>query len=324
MQSIETLLSFLSFPVLPFEIRLKIWELCLPQPRIIKVQDTRKAPQPGDDPALKAVPCHCAALCDVYPSIAAVSSESRGVFLAHFTFCFGTHVSWENDTIYLNWVLSYQARLSDSWLWHVLDTFIATVLASPRGAQMASLAMDVHYRWVDLVLREPDEPEVAISTTLFDQFPNMKEFLAIHGTIGIFKMLPDLPSRTWPHYEVLPDPCEDLFRPGSYDICMHADAADRGRIWPPGSGIKLVEANSTDEDIWHGDPTYVAQDFVREMYEEGGWGVGCKKPPVKIVALRVHTGSCFKNVQQDAGRFVDDRRQLKEDIVFQKNEQFTC
>ncbi|KAH7403039.1 hypothetical protein BKA64DRAFT_668209 [Cadophora sp. MPI-SDFR-AT-0126] len=323
MQSIEPLSSFSGFPALPFEIRLKIWELCLPHPRVIKVQATRVAHQPEADAVLKAVPCHCAALCDVYPFIAAVSSESRAVFLAHFTFCFGTHVSWQNDTIYLDWDLSYQSSLSDSWLRHVLDTFIATVLASPRGAQMASLAMEAHYRWVDLVLGDPNKPGVAAQNSIFGHFPNMKEFLAIYGTIGIFKILPDLPPGTWPHYEVLPDPSEDIFRPGSYDICMQADVADRERIWPPGSGMKLVEANSTDEDIWNSDPTYVAQDFVREMYETGGWEVGCRKPPVKIVALRVHTGSCFKDGRQDAGGCIDDQRQLREDIVFQKNEQFT-
>lgn len=189
---------------------------------------------------------------------------------------------------------------------------------------MASLAMEVHYRWVDLVLGDPKEPGVPAPTSLFNLFPNMKEFLAIHGTIGIFKLLPDLPSMTWPHYEVLPDPSEEVFRPGSYDICMHADAADRGRIWPLGSGMKLVEASSSDEEVWNGDPTYVAQDFVREMYEEGDWGNGCRKPIVKIVALRCHAGSCFKEEQRDSGRSVNGQSQSKEDIVFQKNEQFTC
>jgi len=324
MESTEPLTSYPGFPILPFEITLKIWELCLPQPRLIKVQDTRSAPQLDDEPILKATKCHCAALCDVYPSVAAICSESRAIFLAHFSFCFGTHVSWTKDTIYLTWDLSYQAQLSDSLLRHVLQSFTEKVLASPGGVHMASLGMEVHYRWVDLVLGDPKDPGVPAPTSLFDHFPNMKEFLAIHGTIGIFKLLLNLPAMTWPDYEVLPDPTEETFRPGSYDICMHAHATDRGRIWPLGSGMKLAEASSTDEEVWNGDPTNVAQDFVRELYEEGNWGNGCRKPTVKIVALRVHTGSCFKDVQQETRAFIDGQRQLKQDIVFQKNEQFTC
>ncbi|KAK0115690.1 hypothetical protein ONS95_000043 [Cadophora gregata] len=322
MEPTGPLSSFPSFPLLPFEIRLKIWEYCLPPPRVIKVEHIRAFSQQDDDPILKAVPCHCAALCDVYPSIAAVSSESRTIFLSHFSFCFGTHVSWENDTIYLNWDLSHKAHLPDSSARKILDAFTATVLASPGGARMASLAMNWHYRWVRLVLRDPHNHMAPAKSSLFDHFPNMKEFLVINGRIGLFKILPDLTPETWPYYDAVPYG-EEMFRPGSHEICMRADDSDV-RFWPTGSGIKLKEANSTDEVVWSGDPTEVAQDFVREMYEVGGWGDGGRKPFVKIVGMRVLTGSCFKDGQQVIGGVVEGQRQLREDIVFQKNELFTC
>ncbi len=319
--------AFSLFPELPFEIRLKIWELALPEPRVIQVRDTDKNPLLGSDPVLKAIPCHCASLCDVYPSIAAVTSESRAVFMEHFTFCFGTHVSWKYDTMYLHWDLSSDTDRAD-YTRQVLKNFIHEILKTPGGDQMSSLAMDIHWFWLPVALSEgyyqPGTPE---THCFFDHFPRMKQFLAVHGHIGLFERIPvrQLSPGQWPDYEDAPAPDRSIFRPGSYEICMRLDEGNyRPRIWPPGSGIQFVEANATDETVWIGDPTFVAEDFVRELYEEGEWGNGGRKPVIKIVAIRVHTGCCFTEEPRSTDNWVEGRKQLEEDIIFQKNWMSTC
>jgi hypothetical protein len=51
-----------------------------------------------------------------------------------------------------------------------------------------------------------------------------------------------------------------------------------------------VEAEDTKETVFYGDPTFVAEDFVNQMFEDelkGKVKIRAGVPPIRVVALRV-------------------------------------
>jgi len=179
------LASFTLFPALPSELRLKIWKFALPEPRIIEICNASLFD--SGDVVFKQVPCHCSAF--IYPALATANIESRNLFLEHFTFCFGTHVSWKHDTIYIYKPYRTGSRDLDHLdreYQTVYESFARTVLASNGGKHLASLALGVHWLWTYWG-RESGLP-------FFAPFSQLKELLLVQGTVGLLKPIDEDPG----------------------------------------------------------------------------------------------------------------------------------
>jgi hypothetical protein len=286
--------SFSLFPRLPTEIRLKIWQLALPPPRIIELYSIPSTPT--SLPTFKPVPCDCLANCDIYPAIAAVNRESRSLFLSKFVFCFGTHVCWKQDTIYIHELdlqgsLTVVAGLRDFLA--TVKAFTDAVLGTRGGEDLASLALGVTSRWWpawycwDDV--EVDQQDYGSPASMFERFTNIKELLLVNGTVGFFEVDQKTPTRS-PGYKLAQHPITPFLRPGT-DSTRPIMNGRNGQLYRRNlGGIQFVEAKDTKETVFYGDPTFVAEDFVNQMFEDelkGKVKIRAGVPPIRVVALRV-------------------------------------
>ena len=317
--------SFSLFPRLPAEIRLKIWQLALPPPRIIELYST--PPSPTSLPTFKPVPCDCLANCDIYPAIAATNRESRFLFLSKFVFCFGTHVCWKQDTIYIHELDSQHSlkRVAGPRAFlATVKSFTDAVLGTRGGEDLASLALGVTsrwwpawYYWDDV---EVDQQDYGSPASMFERFTNIKELLLVNGTVGFYEVDQNTPRR-WPDYKLAQHPITPFLRSGT-DLTRPIMNGRNGQLYRRNlGGIQFVEAEDTEEMVFYEDPTFVAEDFVNQMFEDEEKGkvkIRAGVPPIRVVALRVFNDSCFT----DGPKAINEDNVLlggRHKIVFQTN-----
>ena len=322
--------SFSLFPRLPAEIRLKIWQLALPPPRIIELYCIPSTPT--SLPTFKPVPCDCLANCDIYPAIAAANRESRFLFLSKFVFCFGTHVCWKQDTIFIPELYlqpSLKGVAGPRAFLATVKAFTDAVLGTGGGEDLASLALGVTSRWWptwyfdcnnhgDDV--EVDQQDYGSPASMFETFTNIKELLLVNGTVGFYEVGRETPT-SWPDYRLAQHPVRPFVRSGT-DLTRPIMNGRNGHLYRRSlGGIQFVEAEDTKETVIYGDPTFVAEDFVNQMFEDEEKGkvkIRAGVPPIRVVALRVFNDSCFT----DGPKAIHEDNVLlggRHKIVFQTN-----